>query len=179
MKKSIAVLFSILLLAVVSVTVLLVYENIFPKTMHEGNELHEYYIAGNTIPSMTAVVGPRKMINEASTEGYNFVSMNYAYQSNTAKEDLEAYLAALVEQVGYTESLKQNPDQTSLSEALVWQAYRRSQDGQHSTIVQLKISNGGYTINYSMIPLYSAPAYDFGDWRKPKSENRLSVKGYD
>jgi len=165
MKKLIGILLFILLLISVSFGGSLIYKDVFKKTIHD--ELSEYYISGNIIPSVTSVVGARVMVDEEPLEGANFVSITYRYLSDTVQADIDAYLAMLVDKDGFTESPKRNPDQTKLKDDLYWQAWRRAQNSGFTIMVQAQTSKGGYAIRYSMSPRFSMEKYDFGEWRNP------------
>jgi hypothetical protein len=177
MKRTIAM---ILLFTVITISTSLAVESGRQEQRYEDFELNEYYLVGNTIPSVTAVVGPRKMIKETLAANSNSISIQYTYRSDSPREDLEAYLAALVDQYGCEESPKREPGQTDVRDHLVWQAYRRSSDPLYSLIVQAKLTTKGYikttttgyTIDFFMIPKYSAQTYDFGNWQRPDIINQ-------
>jgi len=94
MKKVLKVIISIVVIAVVLVvTILLVSKN----ALDSAAKLQTYDFGDNDkIPSLTSVVGARKVAGVSSGSSTNGVrEKSYTYETETLNEDLDAFVASL------------------------------------------------------------------------------------
>ncbi len=114
---------------------------------NEATNLQEYEVQGESIPTINAVVGERKVTGVGSSSSGDKVSKEYTYESPTVNADLKEYLGTLVNEIGFI-AIDEDIDLDTVPGTAKLAAESPS-DPSKLFVVQIDYTKNGYKVTVS------------------------------
>lgn len=105
-------------------------------------KLQEYDMSGDTIPSVNAIVGDRKVTGVASSSSTGSKSKTYTYESSTVTDDMVTYLTELMDNYGFISTMDAKFDQFPGTTEFA----AESKDDGKVLVVHIEFDQGGYIL---------------------------------